>query len=76
MSQRYSQCENGVLIQLFAALITFLLLKLFSALGQSSNFSILRKEELRWLKRHLFERLEALEVQAYLTRLLDAGSPT
>ncbi len=72
----YSQCENGVLIQLFAALITFLLLKLFSALAQPSNFSVLRKEELRWLKRHLFERLEALEVQAYLTRLLDAGSPT
>lgn len=72
----YSQCENGVLIQLYAALITFLLLKLYCAMGQSPNFSILRKEELRWLKRHLFERLEELEVEAYLMRLLDPGSPT
>lgn len=72
----YSQCENGVLIQLYAALITFLLLKLFSALGRSCKFRVLNRESLRWLKRHLFEVVETLEVKAYLVRLLDAGSPT
>ena len=72
----YSQCENGVLIQLYAGLITFLLLKLFSALGESSKFSVLNRQSLRWLKRHLFERLEDHEVEANLTRLIDLGSPT
>ncbi len=72
----YSQCENGVLIQLYAGLITFLVLKLFSALAQSSKFKVLNVESLRWLKRHLFKVVETLEVEAYLLRLFDPGSPT
>lgn len=67
----YSQCENGVLIQLYSGLITFLLLKLFSGLAQTAQFSRLNLEALRWLKRHLFEKLDQAYVEAYLARLLD-----
>ena len=75
-SHWYSQCENGVLIQLYAGLITFVLLKLFSGLGQSPKFSGLRLECLRWLKRHLFEPIGSVEAQTYLTRLFDPDAPT
>ena len=43
----YSECENGVLIQLYAGLITFLLLKLYVALGSKIRFKGLRIDLLR-----------------------------
>lgn len=62
----YSESENGVLIQLYAALITFLLLKLFSVSCGSREFRQMNSEFVRWVQRHLFDRVVADEITAYL----------
>ena len=49
----YSENENGVLIQLYAALITFLLLKIYAAHCTKLEFRAMRLEFIRWVQRHL-----------------------
>jgi IS4 transposase len=49
----YSENENGVLIQLYAALITFVLLKIYAAHNSKQEFRAVRIEFMRWIKRHL-----------------------
>jgi Transposase DDE domain/Domain of unknown function (DUF4372) len=61
----YSQNPNGVLIQIWAGLLTFLLLKSYQVGGQRLQFRALRVENLRWLRRHLTERVSAVEVESY-----------
>lgn len=61
----YSHTENGVLIQIWAGLLTFLLLKYYLLVSQQAEFSALRLTNLRWLRRHLLEKAEAVEVGRY-----------
>jgi IS4 transposase len=49
----YSENENDVLIQLYAALITFLLLKIYSANSTKAQFRVMRIDFIRWVQRHL-----------------------
>jgi hypothetical protein len=49
----YSENENGVLIQLYAAMITFLLLKIYAACCTKVEFRAMRIEFIRWIRRHL-----------------------
>lgn len=72
----YSQSENGVLIQLFAGFLTFLLLRYYQAKGNRPEFRALRLENLRWLRRHLLAQASALEREAYaLFGLIPATAP-
>lgn len=61
----YSENENGVLIQLYAGLITFLLVKYFVALVAKPRYRVMNLETLRWLRLHLFEKAQAVEMVAY-----------
>jgi hypothetical protein len=49
----YSENENGILIQLYAGLITFLLLKIYAARCAKVPFRAMRLEFIRWIRRHL-----------------------
>ena len=71
MGHWYSECENGVLIQLYAALITFLLLKLYTVLGQASRneHRALHIDFVRWVHRHLYDPVSSERVDAYLQLL-------
>ena len=61
----YSENENGVLIQLYAALISFLLLKLYSAKASKVEHQAIRSEFVRYIARRLFERLRGESLKAY-----------
>lgn len=65
----YSYNKNGVLIQLYAGLITFLLLKLYSALTGKPEFKAMRINFVRWIGRHLFDRVAEADFSAYLQLL-------
>lgn len=65
----YSLNENGVLIQLYAALITFVLLKSFTTTPSHGRFVGMRIDFIRWVKRHLFDPIEEAEIEAYLQEL-------
>jgi hypothetical protein len=65
----YSLNENGVLIQLYAALITFVLLKSFTTIPSQARFVGMRIDFIRWIKRHLFDPIEEAEIEAYLQEL-------
>jgi hypothetical protein len=63
-----SCCENGVLIQLYAALIAFLLLKFYTLKGNlaHSQHASLRRDFWWWLALHLFEPITDGELNGYL----------
>jgi hypothetical protein len=61
----YSRCENGVLIQLYATLITFLLLKLYAALDEGSRFKRMNIDFVRYIERHLFGEAASSQVVNY-----------
>lgn len=61
----YSHNENGLLIQLFAGFLTFLLLRYYQAKSNRPEIGALRLENLRWLRRHLLGQASAIEVEAY-----------
>ena len=65
----YSQCENGVLIQLYAGLIAFLLIKLYSAKNAKAEFRRMHIDLVRFLERHLFDLVSLEDILSYL-RLL------
>jgi len=65
----YSENENGVLIQLYAALIMFLLLKLFSAVSGLREFRTMNIEFVNWVQRHLFDGVLEWQIEAYLHTL-------
>lgn len=69
----YSECENGVLIQLYAALIAFLLLKLYSLNCGKAEFRQMHIDFVRWCQRHLFEPVQSPDIWAYL-HLLNCNS--
>ncbi len=66
----YAYSENGVLIQLYAALITFLLLKCWIAFSPIPDDSALRIDFVRWLNRHLFDPIDLNQLQHYLNQLI------
>jgi hypothetical protein len=70
----YSLSENGVLIQLYAALITFLLLKYLASTVESANWSAMRSDFVRWVARHLFDRVAPTEIADYLTQFQIAAT--
>lgn len=63
----YSECENGVLIQLYAALIAFLLLKLFALHSGEPEFLRMGISLVRWVRRHLFDKVSTAQIRAYLS---------
>jgi len=65
----YSEHENGVLIQLYAALIVFLLLKLFSATCGLREFRTMNIVFVNWIQRHLFDSVHEADIKAYLQTL-------
>ena len=65
----YSQNPNGVLIQLYAGLITFLLLKLYAVYSTKPEWVALRIDFVRWVQRHLFNRVSQAEIEAYADKL-------
>lgn len=65
----YSECENGVLIQLYAALIAFLLMKLYSAKCDKAEFRHMQIDLIRFLERHLFDAVSLDDISAYLRSL-------
>lgn len=65
----YSENENGVLIQLYAALITFLLLKLYSAKCDKLEHRAMRIGFVRYLEQRLFDRLAPAGLAAYFDLL-------
>ena len=65
----YSENENGVLIQLYAGLITFLLLKLYAAHSDKPEWAALRSDFMRWVRRHLFDIVDQAEINAYMQRI-------
>lgn len=65
----YSENENGILIQLYAALITFLLLKIYAAHCQKVDFRAMRMEFIRWIRRHLAEVVSHQEWSSYCVLL-------
>ena len=67
----YSENENGVLIQLYAALITFLLLKIYAAYITKVEFRVMRIEFVRWIRRHLTDAVANQEWLSYCA-LLDS----
>jgi hypothetical protein len=70
----YSECENGVLIQLYAGLIAFLLIKLYSAKCDKAKFRRMHIDLVRFLERHLFDTLSLDDITAYLRALGFAAS--
>lgn len=73
----YSECENGVLIQLYAALIAFLLLKFYTLKGKlaQARHASLGRDFLWWLVLHLFEPVTDEELNAYLIATGFNGAP-
>jgi hypothetical protein len=65
----YSENENGVLIQLYAALISFLLLKLYSRQTHKVEHRAMRSEFVRYIDRRLFDRLDPFELHSYFGSL-------
>ena len=65
----YSQCENGVLIQLYVGLIAFLLKKLYSAKNAKAEFRRMQVDLVLFLERHLFGLVSLDDILSYL-RLL------
>jgi hypothetical protein len=65
----YSENENGVLIQLYAALITFLLLKIYAANATKLEFRAMRIEFIRWIKRHLTDEVSDKQWSSYCALL-------
>jgi hypothetical protein len=63
----YSENENGILIQLYAALISFLLLKLFAQTCGEREMRQMTVTMVRWVQRHLFDPLSPDQLQAYLS---------
>jgi hypothetical protein len=63
-----SSCENGVLIQLYAALIAFLLLKCYILKGKLAQpqHVALRRDFFWWLALHLFKPVAEEELNTYL----------
>lgn len=66
----YSQNPNGVLIQFYAGLITFLLLKLYAVHSSKGEWQALRIEFVRWVQRHLFFGVSQAEIEAYAQKVL------
>jgi hypothetical protein len=64
----YSECENGVLIQLYAALITFVLFKLYALKGKlvKAEYKLLGRNFIWWLHRHLFAPVNEQNFNDYL----------
>jgi len=71
----YSECENGALIQLYAGLISFILLKIYAAATSRGQLPKLRIGFLRHLRRLLFDPLAHSEIEAYLVSLPDDALP-
>lgn len=65
----YSENENGMLIQLYAALITYVLLKLFHAAGWQANQTKMSKTFVNWVQRHLFDAVSEGQIRQYLHAL-------
>lgn len=65
----YSYDRNGVLIQLYAGMIVFLLLKLYSSLSGKAHFKAMHINFVRWVKRHLFDQIAEADIIAYLELL-------
>ena len=65
----YSENENGVLIQLYAALISFLLLKLYSNQTHKVEHRAMRSGFVRYIDRRLFDRLDPFQLHSYFSRL-------
>ena len=65
----YSQCEKGVVIQLYAGLIAFLLIKLYSAKNAKAEFRRMQVDLVLFLERHLFGLVSLEDILSYL-RLL------
>lgn len=65
----YSQNPNGVLIQLYAGLITFLLLKLYAVHSAKPEWVALRIDFVRWIQRRLFNRVSQAEIEAYAQKI-------
>jgi IS4 transposase len=71
----YSHNENRVLIQLYAGLITFLLLKLYAAFSAKPQWLALRIDFVRWVQRHLLDTITQAEVRAYVQQVKDILKP-
>ena len=71
----YSENENGVLIQLYAGLISFILLKIYAATTSKGQLEKLRIGFLRQIRRHLFDLVALSEIEAYLVSLPDDSLP-
>ena len=65
----YSENENGVLIQLYAALITFLLLKIYAAQATKQEFRAMRIDFIRWIRRHLADVVSDEQWSSYCALL-------
>jgi hypothetical protein len=65
----YAYSQNGVQIQLYAALIAFLLLKCWVARSPVPDDCALRIEFVRWLNRHLFDPIHPDQLLDYLAQL-------
>ena len=65
----YSENENGVLIQLYATLITFLLLKIYAACCTKVEFRAMRIEFIRWIRRHLADIITNEQWSSYCALL-------
>lgn len=77
----YSENENGVLIQLYAGLISFLLLKIYATHLAKDEYRAMRLDFVRWVRRHLFSLVEPSQFKHYLELLfspdlLNQSSPS
>ena len=72
----YSENENGMLIQLYAALISFLLLKLHSAKASKIEHRAMQSEFIRYITRRLFEKLEGESLKGYFEVLYSNRNDT
>ena len=71
----YSENENGVLIQLYAGLISFILLKIYTTATSKGQLEKLRIGFLRRIRRHLFDLVALSEIETYLVSLPDDALP-
>lgn len=65
----YSECENGLLIQIYAALIAYILLKLYGLYSGRTTAHQMPLHYVRWVRRHLAEQQNPDKKQAYLAFL-------
>ena len=72
----YSENENGLLIQLYAALIVYVLLKLYGLYSSKATAHQMPLKFVRWIGHHLFESSSYSHATAYLTFLGFANSDT